>query len=83
MTMTKRLSGVLLLLLAFATPVRAGVIYPWCQLYGGGLGLATSECAYDSLQQCLETARGHGAICQPNPAYPDEPKKPARKKRQH
>jgi hypothetical protein len=54
-----------------ATPARAEVYYPWCAVYaGGGFGIGSTVCGFDTLRQCQETVRGLGGMCQPNPASP-------------
>jgi hypothetical protein len=47
---------------------RAEIEYPWCAIYSGGG--ASTNCGFNSLQQCLETIRGLPGTCNPNPAYP-------------
>ena len=37
---------------------------PWCAYMGGGYGF---DCSYFTFQQCMDTARGLGNYCQPNP----------------
>ncbi len=37
---------------------------PWCAYMGGGYGF---DCSYFTFEQCMETARGLGNFCQPNP----------------
>jgi len=61
--------------------------YPWCAYYGGGGddGGGTN-CGFLSWEQCMETARGMGNDCRPNPFYkgPIEPagSKPLNRRRQ-
>jgi hypothetical protein len=38
---------------------------PWCANLGGDFGL---DCGYYSFEQCMETARGLGNSCSPNPS---------------
>jgi hypothetical protein len=45
--------------------------YPWCAIYsdmGGG-----TNCGFTTFQQCMETARGMGSLCQPNTQYVPPP----------
>ena len=51
-----------------ARPATAEVYRPWCVQYFGGLSGGTT-CAFDSFEQCMETARGNGAYCYQNPWY--------------
>jgi len=62
--------------LGFPRPASAEIEYPWCAYYGGGSddGGGTN-CGFVSWEQCMETARGMGNDCRPNPFYkgPIEP----------
>lgn len=53
---------------AFATPASAQPAWrqaaPWCANMGGGYGF---DCSYFTFNQCMETARGLGNFCVPNP----------------
>jgi len=40
--------------------------YPWCSV---GTGDHHRHCGYTSLEQCLQTVRGAGGLCNKNPAY--------------
>ncbi len=40
--------------------------YPWCSVGTAG---HHSHCGYTSLEQCLQTVRGAGGLCNKNPAY--------------
>ena len=40
--------------------------YPWCAIYSGAGG---TNCGFTTLEQCMETARGLGSLCQPNTQY--------------
>ena len=42
--------------------------YPWCAIYGGGMGGATN-CGFTTFQQCMATVSGMGGFCQPNTQY--------------
>jgi hypothetical protein len=47
---------------------RAAVIYPWCTS-GAGMDFGAVNCGFTTFEQCLQTARGNGQTCQPNPLY--------------
>jgi Protein of unknown function (DUF3551) len=49
-----------------APPASAEVYRPWCVHYFGRGG---TNCGFNSYDQCMETARGAGAYCNPNPWY--------------
>jgi hypothetical protein len=51
-----------------ARPSAAEVYRPWCVQYLGGISGGTT-CAFNSFQQCMETARGNGAYCYQNPWF--------------
>ncbi len=59
-------AAVAVLLLAAAAPAHAAPVYPWCAEYEDR---GDFTCAYDSMQQCLDTARGSGGSCIANPFY--------------
>ena len=40
--------------------------YPWCTVGTGG---HHRHCGYTSLEQCMQTVRGVGGICNRNPGY--------------
>jgi len=46
--------------------------YPWCAIYGG-FDDGGTNCGFTTLQQCMETARGMGSLCQPNTQYVPPP----------
>jgi len=46
----------------------AGVVYPWCTS-GAGMEFGAVNCGFNTFEQCLQTARGNGQHCQPNPLY--------------
>jgi hypothetical protein len=46
----------------------AAIIYPWCTT-GAGHDYGAVNCGFNTFEQCLETARGNGQGCQPNPLY--------------
>jgi hypothetical protein len=62
--------------------VSAETLYPWCVQYAGGAeDIGATSCAFVSKAQCEQTAMGMGAMCMPNPAYPDTaPVRPAPKR---
>ena len=37
--------------------------YPWRAIYSG---MGGTNCGFTTLEQCMETARGLGSLCQPN-----------------
>lgn len=52
----------------------AARIYRYCASYEDR---GDMTCAYDTFQQCLDTARGPaGGLCMENPAWPPEPPAP-------
>jgi len=64
----------LLLLGAYAAAVAVGTRaeaqnYPWCAIYSGGAASGGTNCGFITFQQCMETARGLGSLCQPNTQY--------------
>ncbi len=61
----------------FAPPATAAPIYRYCAGYQERGDLT---CAYDTFQQCLDTARGSGGVCMENPAWHPEPVAPVRHK---
>ena len=69
--------------LAALTPA-AAIEYPWCAQYGGEDGDGGRNCGFVSREQCMETIRGMGGFCDPNPFYTggaERPAKPPRKRR--
>lgn len=54
--------------------------YPWCAIYGDGMGGATN-CGFTTFQQCMATVSGMGGFCQPNTQYqPPTPRKAYRQR---
>ena len=52
-------------------PATAAPIYRWCASYEDR---GDMTCAYDTFQQCLDTARGgEGGMCMENPAWNPAP----------
>jgi hypothetical protein len=63
---------------AVSPPASAAPIYRWCANYEGR-DIVT--CAYDTFQQCLDTAGGGaGGSCSENPAWHPAPAAPVRAK---
>jgi hypothetical protein len=46
--------------------------YPWCAIYSG-FDDGGRNCGFTTFQQCMETARGMGSLCQPNTQYVPPP----------
>jgi hypothetical protein len=58
------------MLLAMAVPANAAIYYPWCARYSGGDGSGGGDnCYFETRQQCMETVRGIGGVCEPNGFY--------------
>jgi hypothetical protein len=55
---------------ALTTPTKAQN-YPWCAIYSGRSG--GTNCGFITFQQCMDTARGLGSLCQPNTQYVPPP----------
>jgi hypothetical protein len=72
------LSGLLLVIaLAFSATAQAQRPIPsWCANMGGPFGF---DCSFYSYAQCMETARGLGNSCAPNPRYLAAPPQPTRR----
>ena len=63
---------------AFAPAVGAAHVYRYCASYEDR---GDMTCAYDTFQQCLDTARGgEGGMCMENPSWHPEPGAPVRHK---
>jgi Protein of unknown function (DUF3551) len=45
--------------------------YPWCAIYDVTGG--ATNCGFVTFEQCMETARGLGSLCQPNTQYVPPP----------
>jgi Protein of unknown function (DUF3551) len=68
------LRGIAIAVLLIANaPCDAVVIYPWCTT-GAGHDFGGINCGFNTFEQCLQTARGNGQHCQPNPLYQPSPK---------
>lgn len=57
---------------SFAAPSAKAEGSRWCIELGGGMG-GSSNCGYETLEQCKETLLGQSGFCRPNPFF-----KPAR-----
>jgi hypothetical protein len=65
-------------LVAMAQPAAAAHIYRYCASYEDR---GDFTCAYDTFQQCLDTARGPaGGTCSENPVWHPDPAAPVRHK---
>ena len=49
--------------------------YPWCAIYSEGGAGGGTNCGFTTFEQCMETARGLGSLCQPNTQYQPPPGK--------
>ncbi len=61
-------------------PSHAGTVYPWCTS-GAGMEFGAVNCGFNTFEQCLQTARGNGQHCQPNPLYQAPSQSQAKHKR--
>jgi hypothetical protein len=59
--------GVFAAVVCFEKPAAADG--PWCVGYDGGEGGGATNCGFSTYQQCLATATGAGAWCEPNTMY--------------
>ena len=71
------------LVLAFALALASSAqaqsrVPPWCAYMGGQFGF---DCSFYTFQQCMETARGLGNSCAPNPRYQAAPRAQRRARR--
>ena len=67
---------------AFGAPA-AAQNYPWCEILTGKAGGA-QNCGFVSYQQCMATAQGTGAFCEPNTQYvPPVARTPATRTKHH
>ena len=70
--------GLVLVALFAPQPAGAAHVYRYCASYEDR---GDTTCAYDTFQQCLDTARGPaGGTCSENPAWQPESATPARRK---
>jgi hypothetical protein len=65
------LSGMCVALLSMGTRAEAQN-YRWCAIYGG-FDDGGMNCGFTTFQQCMDTARGMGSLCQPNTVPPAGP----------
>jgi hypothetical protein len=65
------LMGICVVLLSIGTRAEAQN-YPWCAIYGG-FDDGGTNCGFTTFQQCMDTARGMGNLCQPNTQYVPPP----------
>lgn len=56
--------------------------YPWCALYSLGNDGNSTNCGFDTIEQCRATVFGVGGTCIPNQLYPG-PAEPRPHKRRH
>jgi len=84
MRMIVFLLGVTIAGMGCLRPAAAAPVYRWCASYEDR---GDMTCAYDTFQQCLDTARGGaGGMCMENPAWhstPVAPVKPRARRRSH
>lgn len=67
---------------AMPSAALAVIEYPWCAQYSGEES-GGRNCGFVSYEQCMMTARGAGAACEPNLFYLDQQakqKQPPRKR---
>ncbi len=62
--------GILVASAGFVTRAEAQN-YPWCAYYGGPAG--GTNCGFISFDQCMETLRGMGGMCNVNTQYVPPP----------
>jgi Protein of unknown function (DUF3551) len=53
---------------AASAPAQAAPVYPWCTT-GAGHDFGGVNCGFVTFEQCMQTARGNGQHCAPNPNY--------------
>jgi hypothetical protein len=54
---------------AFSHPAKAEIEYPWCAQLSEEGGGGARNCGFDSFEQCMQTVRGIGGICEENSLY--------------
>jgi hypothetical protein len=70
--------GIAVAAVALMRPAASAPIYRYCAQYEDR---GDTTCAYDTFQQCLDTARGAaGGTCMENPAWRPPATEPARSK---
>ena len=68
--------GAVMIATTVGSPAGAAHVYRYCASYEDR---GDVTCAYDTFQQCLDTARGPGGgTCSENPAWHPEPAAPVR-----
>ena len=63
--------GISVCVVGIGTPAEAQN-YPWCAIYGG-FDDGGTNCGFTTFEQCMETARGLGSLCQRNTQYVPPP----------
>lgn len=56
--------------------------YKWCAQYGGRDG-GGRNCGFVSYEQCMQTIRGMGGVCERNAFYTGPEERPERRSRKH
>jgi hypothetical protein len=82
---TAAVAALAFLAVADAQPSNAqqSITYPWCLDHGSSEGYFTT-CAFNTYAQCVQTGRGDGGFCYPNPAYRqviEQPRSSSRRRR--
>jgi hypothetical protein len=72
--------GTLGLLAASTTPSNAEIVFPFCKVGGGDVGIGVGSCNYTSFEQCRISSAGYG-MCTANPAYVAPAAAPAAQRR--
>jgi hypothetical protein len=67
---------------AVPKPAQAAIEYPWCAQYNGEEN-GGRNCGFVSYDQCMMTARGAGASCEPNLFYLDQAKQKQQPRQRH
>jgi hypothetical protein len=60
--------AVIAIMMAIGSAAQAAVYYPWCA-YWGVVDSDARNCGFVNWTQCMDTVRGNGGFCEPNPAY--------------
>jgi hypothetical protein len=53
---------------AQTSSAQSAIVYPWCLDHGSSEGYFTT-CAFNTIDQCMQTGSGDGGFCYRNPAY--------------
>jgi hypothetical protein len=75
--------AVLALTDAQPSSAQRSIVYPWCLDHGSNEGYFTT-CAFNTHAQCVQTGRGDGGFCYPNPALRqviEQPRPSSRRRR--